>query len=78
MLVRTKSLFYDRMDSNVFAEWLKNVIDDVSFTRLLLKRNAFSFVDVTTGTVSFDGPIMLKIALSKLDPNVIVGIELLW
>ena len=72
-----KITFYDRVDSNVVAEWLKNVIDDVSFARLLLKKSVFSFVDAATGTVSFDGPLMLKIALSKLDPNVVVGIELL-
>ena len=48
------------------------------FEILLPKKQAFSFVDAATGTVSFDGHIMLKIALSKLGPNVIVGIELLW
>jgi flagellar biosynthesis chaperone FliJ len=72
-----KVTFYDRVDSNVVAEWLKNVLDDISFARLLLKKTVFSFVDAATGTVSFDGPLMLKIALSKLDPNVVVGIELL-
>ena len=36
----------------------------------------FSFLDASTGTVSLDVPIMLKIALSKFDPNVVVGIEI--
>ena len=71
-----KVIFYERVDSNVVAEWLKNVLDETSYGRLLLKKSMFSFLDASTGTVSLDGPTMLKIALAKFDPNVVVGIEI--
>ena len=69
--------YFCRVDSNDVAEWLNTVLGDILFASLLLKKSTFSFVDVATGTVSFGGPIMLKFALSNLDPNFVVGIELL-
>ena len=73
-----KVTFYNYVDSNVVAECLKNMLDDILCARLLLKKSAFSFVDAANCTVSCDRPIMLKIVLSELDQNVVVGIELLW
>ena len=72
-----KTLFYERVDSHVVAEWLKNIFDTQSFAKILLERAKFTFVDQTTGVQSFDGVIMLKWVLNKLDPSVVVGVELL-
>ena len=36
-----KERFYNRVDSNVVAEWMQNVLDEVSFAKLLLKRTCF-------------------------------------
>ena len=72
-----KTIFYERVDSHVSAEWLKNVFDTQSYAKILLERDFFTFVDQTTGLQSFDGVVMLFIVLNKLDPSVVVGIELL-
>ena len=72
-----KPLFYERVDSHVVAEWLKNILDTQSFAKILLEQNKFTFADQATGVQSFDGVILLKIVLDKLDPSVVVGIELL-
>ncbi len=72
-----KQTFYERVNSHVVSEWLKNVLDEKSYHTLLLKKDQFSFVDAVTGASSFDGPIMLKLALDKMDPSTIVGAEVL-
>ncbi len=57
-------------------EWVKNILDDVLYSNLLLKKNKFSFTDAD-GAESYDGLIMLKLTLTKLDPSVVVGVEVL-
>ena len=71
-----KTTFYDRVHSHVVAEWLKNTLDDASYATLLLKKKHFCFTDAN-GAQSFDGPTMLKLVLTKLDPSVVVGVEVL-
>ena len=72
-----KITFYDRVNSNVVHEWLKNVLNDEAYAELLLKRNSFQFTDPITGDFTYDGIIMLHLALSKYNPSVVVGVECL-
>ncbi len=71
-----KVTFYERVHSHVIAKWIKNMLDDVLYSNLLLKKNEFSFIDAD-GAESYDGLVMLKLVLTKLDPSVIVGVEVL-
>jgi len=72
-----KVTFYDRVNSNVVHEWVRNILDDQGFSELLLKKEAFEFADPATGDIVFDGVIMLFFALNKYDPSVVVGVECL-
>ena len=72
-----KTIFYDRVNANVVHEWLKNVLDDQAYAELLLQKESFQFIDPTTGNVTYDGVIMLFLALKRFDPSVIVGVECL-
>ena len=69
-----KKLFYERVDANVVTEWIPQVLDDVSYSTLLLSMDEFTFVD-TNGSQTFEGTIMLKKVLDELDPCVVVGVE---
>lgn len=71
-----KTTFYERVDAHVIDEWVKNVLDDVSYSTLLLSSDSFTFVD-ENGAQSFDGTIMLKYVLDELDPTVVGGVEIL-
>ena len=44
-----KELFYSRVDSQVFAELIKNILADAEYAKLMLKRSIFTFEDDTTG-----------------------------
>ena len=42
-----------------------------------MKKRLFAFQDPTTQLLTFDGILMLKIALTALDPSVVVRVKLL-
>ena len=54
-----KKLFYWRVDSQVVAELIKNILTDAEYAKLLLKRSIFTFEDDTTGIDLIDGPCLL-------------------
>ncbi len=41
----------------------------------MLQKDLFSFTDSTTGKIHFNGPTMLKIILSQIEPDTIVGMD---
>ena len=69
-----KAAFYEKVHSHVIAEWLKNVLDEISYASLLLKKKEFTFTS-QDGTESYDGLVMLKLVLTRFDPSVAVGVE---
>ena len=38
-----KKLFYSRMDSQVVAELIRNILTDAEYSKLMLKKNMFTF-----------------------------------
>ena len=43
----------------------------------MLKRSIFTFEDNTTGIDLIDGPFLLKLLMDRVDPNIVIGIEVL-
>ena len=72
-----KELFYSRVDSQVVAELIKNILTDSEYAKLMLKRSIFTFEDDTTGINLIDGPCLLKWLMDRVDPNIFIGIEVL-
>ena len=72
-----KELFYLRADSQVVAELIKNILTDAEYAKLMLKRSIFTFEDYTTGIDLIDGPCLLKLLMDRVDPNIVIGIEVL-
>ena len=66
------------MDSQVVAELIKNILTDAEYAKLMLKRSIFTFEDNTTGVDLIDGPCLLKLLMDRVDPNIVIGIEVLW
>ena len=56
-----KELFYSRVDSQVVAELIKNILTDAEYAKLMLKRSIFMFEDDTTGIDLIDGPCLLNL-----------------
>ena len=52
-----KELFYSRVDSQVVAELIKNILTDAEYSKLMLKRSIFTFEDDMTGINLIDGSI---------------------
>ena len=72
-----KTTFYARVNSQVNMELIKNILDDADYAKLILKQNAFTFHDDTTGIGLIDGPCLTKMLMDRVDPNVVVGVEVL-
>ena len=72
-----KKLFYSRVDSQVVAELSKIILTDAEYSKLMLKKNMFTFQDDTTGNERIDGPCLLKLLFDRIDPNVVVGVKVL-
>ena len=51
-----KELFYLRVDSQVVADLIKNILPDAEYTKLMLKSSIFTFEGDTTGIDLIDGP----------------------
>ena len=73
-----KELFYSRVDSQVVAELIKNILTDAEYAKLMLKMSIFTFEDDTTGIDLIDGPCLLKLLMDSFDPNIVIGIKVLW
>ena len=72
-----KELFHSRVDSQVVAELIKNILTDAEYAKLILKRSIFTFEYNTTGIDLIDGHFLLKLLIDRVDPNVVIGIEVL-
>ena len=72
-----KELFYLRVDLQVVAELIKNILTDAEYVKLMLKRSIFTFEDDTTGIDLIDGPCLLKLLMDRVDPTIVIGIEVL-
>ncbi len=72
-----KKVFYDRVNASVLAKLIENTLTTIGFQDLLLQKDMFTFTDSATGEVHFDGPTMLKIILTQIDPDTIVGMDTL-
>ena len=69
-----KELFYFRVDLQVVAELIKNILTGAEYAKLMLKRSIFTFEDDTTGIDLIDGPCLLKLIMDCVDPNIVIGI----
>ena len=58
-----KKLFYSWVDSQVVAELIKNILIDAEYSKLMLKKNIFTFQDDTPCNEIIDGPCLLKLFL---------------
>ena len=58
-------------------ELIKNILTDAKYSKLMLKNNMFTFQDDTTGNKIIDGPCLLKLLFDRIDPNFVVGVEVL-
>ena len=67
-----KTLFYSQVDSQMVAELIKNILTESEYSKLMLKKNMFTFQYDTTVNKIIDGPCLLKLLFDCMDPNVVV------
>ena len=65
-----KKLFYSRVDSEVVAELIKNILTDDEYSKLMFKSNKFTFQNDATGNEGIDDLGLLKLLF---DCIVLVG-----
>ena len=68
------SMFYRRSRSRMIAKRLQNSLTATSWTTLFSKRKHFTWT-AANGTVSYDGPTMLFIIVSGINPSTRVGVS---
>jgi len=71
-----EATFYERVHSLVLTELIKNSLVEEEYAKLTLRKKEFAFYD-SRGYENIDGACLLKAIYDKIDPNVIVGVELL-
>ena len=72
-----KGIFYSWVDSQVVTELIKNILTNAEYSKIMLKKNIFTFQDDTTGNKIIDGPCLLKLLFYCIDPNAVVGVKVL-
>ena len=72
-----KEMFYSRVDSQVVAELIKNILTGAEYAKLIFKRTIFTFEDDTTGMDLINGACLLKLLMDCIDPNIVIGIKVL-
>ena len=75
-VVTDQSIFYKRVHSLVVTELIKNSFTEEDYSKLMLRKKDFAFYDLN-GYENVDGACLLKAIFDKIDPNVIVGVDLL-
>ena len=71
-----EATFYDRVHSLVLTELIKNSVAEEEYAKLTLRKKEFTFYD-SKGYENIDGACLIKAIFDKVDPNVIVGVDLL-
>ena len=71
-----ETVFYQRVHSLVVTELIKNTFVEEEYAKLTLRKKEFAFYDAR-GYENIDGACLLKAIFDKIDPNVIVGVDLL-
>ena len=72
-----KTTFYSRVNSQVVIKLVKNILNDTDYSKFILKNSLFTFKDDSTGIGLINGPCLAKVLMDRIDPNVIVGVEVL-
>ena len=70
-----KKAFYDQVHSQVVAEWVKNVLTPKDYEKLLRRKKDFAFHNASSGVEAYDGPTMLHIIFTIVEPNTVVGVD---
>ena len=67
-------IFYRRTKSAMISKRIKSSITTSSWESLMIHKENISWTSATTGEVKFDGPTMLYILVSALNPSTRVGV----
>lgn len=70
-----KEVVYDHVNTSVLAKLIETVLTTLGFQDLLLQKDLFMFTDQASGEVHFDGPTMLKLILTQVNPDTIIGMD---
>ena len=73
-----KVTFYNRVDSNVTLELIKNSLSSTGWTRIIAGyQDLISYTCPNTGAQVIDGPSILWLLLDRVDPSLVVSVETL-
>ena len=67
-------IFHCRTKSSMISKRIKSNITNSSWKSLMIHKDKFSWTSATTGEVKFDGPTMLYVLVSTLNPSTRVGV----
>ena len=70
-----QNTFYHRVRSEMISKRIENSISESSRKNLMLKKAAFTWKNTTSGTIHHDGPTMLYMLLSLVNPTTRVGVS---
>ena len=64
-----------RICSSIISKWITNLMTPEAFKDIMLDKSKFQFRRLSNGQIENDGPIMLKLILTKINPSTRVGVR---
>ena len=71
----TKAQIQKRIRSSIISKWITNSMTPEAVKDIMLDKSKFQFRRVSNGQIENDGPIMLKLILTKINPSTRVGVR---
>ena len=71
----TEDIVQKRIRSSLISKWLINSMTEDAIDDIMLDKEKFQFKRASTGQIENDGPIMLKLVLTKINPSTRVGVS---
>jgi hypothetical protein len=70
-----KKQFYAKVHSNVVAKIIENGLSYSGYEDLMLSKDSFAFKNPNTRVIEYDGPTMLFLIYTHIDPDTVVGLD---
>lgn len=70
-----KKQFFKKVCSNVVAKIVENGLSRSGYADLMLQKNSFLFKNETTKEIELDGPTMIYLCFTAVDPDTVVGLN---
>ena len=71
----TQETIQNCIHSSIISKWITNSMTLEAFKDIMIDKSTFQFRSLSNGQIKNDGPIMLKLILTEINPSTRVGVK---